>query len=463
MNSRRLRQLVFAVFVFINGCFNETYSQAPPAKPPVVVNSAMRRSLLENIIRELRAKYIAPEKNKDIETYLRTRLDRGEYDKIESPREFASTLTQDLRTAAKDLHLFVTYDPALENALMAAPPAPSVELQELPPSAEQLDRNRRSNYDFRKLEILSGNVGYLSLGSFVDLNQSKDTAAAAMNFLANADAVIIDLRGNPGGFINLEFFLASYFFGVDPVEMLSRYHREGNVTVREWTLREVPGKRLQYTDLYILTSNQTGSAAEGFSFIMQRRKRAKIIGEKTSGAGYGNKETPIGNGFVLYVSTFRQFDPRTGQGWQEVGVAPDIVVAADRALSVAHLEAVRNLSAKPDQKRKQQLNWLAQLLELEAYGAKQISLNLLESYAGKYDGGKIVVSLEQGQLYFLGASGVKRKLSALSEDTFVIEDRSVSAESQALVRFVRNANGIVTGLELMVSDGRSFPRTKDPV
>ena len=64
---------------------------------------------------------------------------------------------------------------------------------------------------------MRGNVGYLNLRSFVDLNYSKETAVAAMNFLANTDAVIIDLRKNPVGFINIEIFLASYFYGVDPV------------------------------------------------------------------------------------------------------------------------------------------------------------------------------------------------------------------------------------------------------
>jgi hypothetical protein len=294
------------------------------------------------------------------------------------------------------------------------------------------------------------------------LNLSKETAAAAMNFLANTDAVIIDLRNNPGGFINLEIFLASYFYGVDPVELLSRYHREGDVTVRDWTLREVPGKRLQHADLFILTSSGTGSAGEAFSFILQQRKRAKVIGEKTAGAGYGNKETPIGNGFVFYVSTFRQFDPRTGRGWEEVGVEPDIVVPAERALSVAHLEAVKNLAGKaPEGQRKRQFSWLAGLLEFQAYGAKQIPASLLESYAGKYDGGKIVVSLEPGQLYFLGASGVRRKLYALADDTFLIEDTSVPPENQAQVRFVKNAQGIVTELQLMVADGRAFPRAKE--
>ena len=452
-------------FVRLPGCFCIvllvlTWSSNTHAQ---VIDKQLRQRLVENIIRELQTKYVAPEKSKVIEAYLRAKLQSGAYDKIEDAKELASAFTTDLRAGGEDLHLFVTYDPALERALLAAPQTPSVDLQELPPTAKSLTELRNSNYNFRKLEILPGNVGYLELRSFIDLNYSKETAVAAMNFLANTDAVIIDLRKNPGGFINLEIFLASYFYGVDPVELLARYHRDGDVTVKDWTLHEVPGKRLSHTDLYILTSRETGSAAEGFSFILQQRKRARIIGEKTSGAGYGNKETPIGDGFVFYVSVFRQFDSRTGRGWQGVGVEPDIKVSADRALRVAHAEAVKNLVVKAtDELVKQKLIWLAALLDLDAYGPKQIALPLLESYVGKYDGGKIVVSLEQGQLYFLGASGVRRKLQALSEDTFLIEDTSVPPENQAHVRFVKNEAGKVTELQLLVPDGRAFPRARDP-
>jgi len=128
---------------------------------------------------------------------------------------------------------------------------------------------------------------------------------------------------------------------------------------------------------------------------------------------------------------------------------------------VAHFEAVKNLADKTsDARRKQQLSWLAGLLQLKAQGAKEIPVSLLQSYSGKYDSGKIVVSLQQGQLYFLGASGVKRKLYALTDDTFLIEDQSVPPESQARVRFIKNGEGKVTELQLMVSDGRTFPRAK---
>jgi retinol-binding protein 3 len=463
MNKSHLRLAVClcsAVFVLLYPA--HTYCQVTQGGKAPAIDAQMRTRLVDNIIRELRAKYIRPEKVKEIETHLRTKLQSGAYDKIENAGQLALALTQDLRTAGRDLHLLVAYDPALERALLAAPQTPSYDLQELPPSAESLAELRQANYNFRKVEIMRGNVGYLELRSFVDLNYSKETAVAAMNFLANTDAVIIDLRKNPGGFINLETFLASYFYGADPVELLSRYHREGDVTMKDWTWREVPGKRMPHVDLYILTSGETGSAGEGFPFILQQRKRAKIIGEKTSGAGYGNKETPVGDGFVFFVSVFRQFDPRTGRGWQDVGVEPDMVVPAERALSVAHSEAVKNLAAKAtDERRKQQLSWLTPLLELEAYGAKQIAQSLLESYTGKYDGGKIIISLEQGQLYFLGASGVRRRLRALADDSFLIEDASVSPENQARVRFVKNAEGVVTELRLVVSDGRTFPRAKE--
>lgn len=459
--SVRLLALWLFALAFIPVFGSLTFGQTLPAEKPLVVDAQMRQKLVENIIHELQTKYVAPERTKAIESYLRKKLQSGAYNTIDNANAFASALTTDLRTAGRDLHLFVIYNPVLERALMSMPPAPSVDLQELPPSAERLVELRQANYGFRKVEIMRGNVGYLMLRSFVDLNYSKDTAVAAMNFLANVDAVIIDLRNNPGGFMNLEVFLASYFYGVDPVELLSRYHREGDVTVREWTLREVPGKRLQHVDLYILTSRETSSAGEAFSFILQRRKRAKVIGEKTSGAGYGNKEMPMGNGFVFFVSVFRQFDPRTGHGWQDVGVEPDLPVKSEQALSVAHLEAVKNLGIKAtDGARKQQLSWLAGLLQLEASGARQVPALLLESYAGKYDGGKIVVSLEQGQLYFLGASGVRRKLFALADDIFLIEDSSVPPENQARVRFVKSSEGVVTELQLMIADGRTFPRPR---
>jgi hypothetical protein len=451
----------FAAPLLILACSASPLAQGTPAPAPPPLDGAARRRVIENIVGELHARYVLPGAVKGMEEHLRARLRAGDYDAITDAGRFAAALTQDLREASKDSHLFVTYDPEMERALASFHPGPTSELQELPPSAERLDELRQGNYGFAKVEILSGNVGYLDLREFVDLNYSREAAAAAMNFLSNTDAVIIDLRHNHGGFINLKNFIISYFYGLDPVELVSRYHRDDNVTVKEWSLREVPGRRLTGADLYILTSSESASAAEGFPFILQLRKRAKVVGEKTAGANYGNKETAVGDGFILYVSVFRQFDPRTGRDWQGVGVQPDIEVTAARALEVAHSEAVKGLAHKAtDERRRRPLSWLLPLLELKAYGEKQVPAALMASYAGKYDDGRISVTLEQGRLLFLGASGVRRRLLALADDHFLIEDESVAPENQARVRFVKDPGGAVTQLRLLVSDGREFPRAK---
>ena len=458
MNSNPLVCLcLFLIWLF---CPCTVFPQTSQSEQQLVIDSQLRKRIIDQIGRSLQDKYIEPEKVTDINLYMQTRLKNGAYDKLDDPGELAQSLTKDLRTVSKDLHLFVTYDPALAKRILAAPQTPSYELKELPPTEESLAEMRTTNYSFQKLEIMRGNIGYLDLRSFVDATYSKDTAAAAMNFLANTDAVIIDLRRNPGGFINLELFLASYFYP-DRVEWLARYHRDGNKTLSDWTLRDVPGKRMPNVDLFLLTSSETGSAAEGFAFMLQQQKRARVIGEKTSGAGYGNKETPIGDGFVFYVSVFRQFDRQSGRGWQTTGVPPDVASPAARALAVAHSEAVKTLLLKAtDAKRKQQLSWLSPLLELEAYGPKQIPIPVLRRYVGKYDNGKIDVSLDQDQLSFLGASGIKRRMLALGEDLFLVEDSSVSPERQARARFVMDSDGVVTELRLLVADGRSFPRAR---
>ena len=78
--------------------FNQRlYGQAAPANQPVVVDGPMRQKLVDNIIRELHAKYVAPEKVKGIETHLRAKLQSGAYDKSTTPNQFASALTTDLR------------------------------------------------------------------------------------------------------------------------------------------------------------------------------------------------------------------------------------------------------------------------------------------------------------------------------------------------------------------------------
>lgn len=417
--------------------------------------------MVDAIARQLEARYVIPEAVPRLVGGLREKLGAGGYAGAASASAFARALTDDLRAGGRDLHFDVSYDPAREHELEAAGAATRKRLPEVAPGPERLAEMRRSNYGFRRVETLSGNVGYLDLRFFEDLRHSRATAVAAMAVLANSDAVIVDLRHNAGGHGNLVEFLVSYFFGERPVELMSSYDRETDVTKRGRTLRRLPGKRLPDADVYLLTGPETGSAAEAFAFTLQRTARGRTVGERSAGAAHGGGWVPLGEGFVIFIPTFRGFDPRTSEDWEGVGVQPDVAAPAERALEVAHAKAVERLAEKAtDREWQRQLAWLIPLLELRSSGPRPVATESLASSAGAYD--RATIAVEQGQLYFVGASGVRRRLLALTDGSFLIEDLSVPPENQARLRFVLDARGSVSGLELLAPDGRVLPRARLP-
>jgi hypothetical protein len=423
------------------------------------IDGKTRAYVVEEIVAQLRRRYVLPDAVDKIEAFLIKKLRDGGYDKATSAVTLSEALTEDLRTVADDLHFDVRYDPKRAQSLAAAGTGTRARLPDITLNARERESLRVANNGFGEVKVMLGNVGYLELNSFVDLKYSKNTAAAAMEFLGNTDAVLVDLRRNSGGSGNLVNFLISYFFGPEPVELMSSYDRETNTTRKGKTLAGIPGKRLPNVDVYVLTGPNTGSAAEAFAFTLQQVGRGKTIGERTVGAAHGGGWVPIGHGFVVFIPTFRGFNPRTGKSWNTVGVQPDIPATADRLIEAAHFVAVKGLLAKATSDwQKQQLSWIMPVLELRAYGQRPFPPAALSDLAGSYEGATITQM--EGRLYFLGASGIRRNLLAIGGDSFVIEDDTVPPENQAQLRFVRSAEGKVTELQLMVRDGRAFRRAK---
>ena len=163
-------------------------------------------------------------------------------------------------------------------------------------------------------------------------------AAGAMAFLANTDALIIDLRENQGGGTSMFAFLASYFFN-GPVHLgdLSwrlAGTRDYNVT-QTWTMPYVQGQRYVEKDVYILTSQRTFSVAEAFTDALQSLKRATVVGETTAGGANGGGPYRIGDHFFASIPQGRFVNPVTKTNWEGKGIAPDIDVPEKDALSKA--------------------------------------------------------------------------------------------------------------------------------
>jgi C-terminal processing protease CtpA/Prc len=280
---------------------------------------------------------------------LKDRAAKHEYDAIASPREFAETLTRHLQEVSKDKHLRIIYD---QNGLPQRSGPPTAEDR-----ARGLAEERRRNFGFNRIERLDGNVGYIELLGFSGSEEVEEAAVPAMNFVANTDALIFDLRRNGGGSPVTIGLLSSYLF--DTVVHLNDFYIRETDTLRQFHTRaEVPGRRYGTTKpVYVLTSTRTFSAAEEFTYNLKNLKRATIVGETTGGGAHPGGVRRITDHFGIWLPNGRAINPVTKTNWEGVGIAPDVPVAADQALAAAHRDALEKIRERTtDARHRQQLD-----------------------------------------------------------------------------------------------------------
>jgi hypothetical protein len=318
-------------------CAPEVKAQGPGSnQPDRTLTAAERTQIIDTILSKLKTEYVFPETAKKMDAALRKRLEEKEYDSVTSAKAFAGLLTTHLQEVSKDKHLRVRYSyEALPGQVENRPTAEEI--------ARFKDYNRRVNYGFEKVERLSGNIGYVDLRGFFDPETGGDTVASTMDFLANTDALIIDLRHNGGGDPAMVQLLCSYFFEGEPVHLNDLYFRPDDSTHQYWTLPHVPGKRYVGKEVYLLTSKSTFSGAEEFSYNMKNLKRATLIGETTGGGAHPGGVERINEHFSVFVPVGRAINPITKTNWEGTGVTPHVPVPADQALKTAHVTALKKV------------------------------------------------------------------------------------------------------------------------
>jgi carboxyl-terminal processing protease len=173
------------------------------------------------------------------------------------------------------------------------------------------------NVDFR---AIADTVGYVRIRNFVDGGVHSDLRTVLEDFeLRGMTGWIIDLRGNPGGRLD--------------VEAMSLFVREGVVVKargRDGATEEnrASGEALAaLRPTVLLTNNQTGSVAEVFAAALQEYGAAHVIGANTNGCvGYTDVQY-FGDGSSLAVTTHVNLGPVSDVVLNGVGVTPDQFVA----------------------------------------------------------------------------------------------------------------------------------------
>jgi hypothetical protein len=297
--------------------------------PDLPIDATTRQAVIEACAQELKKSYVFADVAERMVDALNRRASSGAYDNLKSSLAFAQQLTEDMQGVSHDKHLrlFYSYEAIPERA--AAKPSP-----EMLERRERLERE--VNFGFERAERLEGNVGYLELRMFApSSSRAEEVASAAMTFLAQTDALIIDLRRNHGGNPAMIAYLTSYLF--DERTHLNDLHWRDPERIEEfWTRSDIPGRRFGSTKpVYVLTSHETFSGGEEFAYNLKSLKRATIVGESTGGGAHPGGQRRVGQHFALWVPRGRAVNPITKTNWEGTGVAPDVVVPAGDALAKA--------------------------------------------------------------------------------------------------------------------------------
>ena len=435
---------VVVIGIFVTACLawvpEATAQQIAAGGQDEAITDARKAEIIDSVSALINRAYVFPDIAKKMELAVRKKLKAGGYQSFTTAVPFLMALHTDLREVCKDGHFGVRYEPE------ARPAGDSIS-----PEMEQqyLDEQRRTNYGFEKVEILDGNIGYLKMNNFIETDLAQQTAISVMGFLANTDALIIDLRENGGGDPSMIQLLSSYFFKQSV--HLNDFAERGNDTLKQfWTSLGVVGKKMTDVPIYVLTSNRTFSAAEEFSYNLKNLKRATIVGETTGGGAHPVNEYAFPNLKVaMRVPYARAINPITGTNWEGVGVKPDIDVPAEKALVTAQIDALTKMQqSNPSDERKHEYAWLSDRIRSEA-NPPALTESDLASCAGNY--GPRAITFENGSLFSQRTGGPKFPLVAMTRDLF----RFGGGNADYLrLRFQRDSAGGVTGMIAVFMDGR---------
>ncbi|MEM7374546.1 MAG: S41 family peptidase [Bacteroidota bacterium] len=407
-----------------------------------------KQIIVDSITNKLLTTYVFPELAAEMAEVIQANMDKGAYESIHTPFDFANRLADDLIAVSQDKHIRVEYHPQTQ----AAQPQGSTAEERETHHNRRIARLTRENFGFKELKILEGNIGYLDLRSFADVEYGGPTAVSAMNFLSSSDAIIIDLRNNTGGSPAMIQLLSSYLFPSPPIHLNTFYWRPSDRYTQTWTLPHVQGKRSPETPVYILTSKRTFSAAEEFSYNLKHLQRATLIGETTGGGAHPTGAVPATDQFTIWVPSGRAINPVTNTNWEGTGVSPHVEVAADQALGIAHVQALEYLIEKNDASELDSYyQWHLSSLKSKIEPV-MIDAATLNSYVGTY--GPRVISLQKNTLYYQRGEDRMYELIPVSQDEFELQ-----GFPSFRVRFVSEKNK-VTALEMYSDSGYSDQNTR---
>ncbi len=172
-----------------------------------------------------------------------------------------------------------------------------------------------------KLEIRDDNIAYLKLYQFSEVASFDFRDAAAKILNSDADRIIIDLRNNPGGYLDVAQDIAGWFLEKNQVVVVEDF---GGAEEPYSYLAQGNSKLLAYP-VVILINKGSASGSEILAGALRDNRGIKLIGETSFGKGSVQELAELRDGSSLKVTIAKWLTPK-GDFITDKGLEPDIMV-----------------------------------------------------------------------------------------------------------------------------------------
>lgn len=329
-----------AALVVASGPFHGSLVSEARAQVADALSRVSIRAAVAELADLMERNYVFPETARRYADHLRTRAAAGSYDNLTDPSQLAQTLETELNGVRPDAHLRISLsDPTQQQG---------ARVRRGPPGGQAIS----------DVMWLADGVGYFRINGLPSTDESVAQMTQALDRLADAQTLIIDLRRCPGGSLREMDVLFSRLYAEptrvmimdtrtdaaapnpqDISPQLRRAQAPAGITRDEhWAQPTSPVNALSDARVFLLTG-RTGSACEHLAQALRETGRATLVGTRTGGAGHFGGHRRFGNGrFQVFLPVGVSYAPGA-QSWEGVGVQPHLDVPPDDAL-IAVLEEI---------------------------------------------------------------------------------------------------------------------------
>jgi len=171
----------------------------------------------------------------------------------------------------------------------------------------------------------SNDVAYIDIARFTESSlsewESKWDSVAQDVQRSGVDKVLIDLRGNPGGYFDAAVYAADDF--LDTGKIISK-QEDGNGNVQ--TFEAKSGGKLLGKKVVVIVDEGSASASEIFTGALQQNKVATVVGTKTFGKGTAQTVIDLADGLSVHVTILKWLLPDGTWLNEENPITPDVEV-----------------------------------------------------------------------------------------------------------------------------------------